>query len=121
MITIDLSKNITKILVTVSEINPITTGSTLTLVNTATNAETSYNLPNDSSQHPERYNLFELETTQFSGLTESRYAYTIKDSETNITEIGTAQVISGITTPQQDLVDNYVFIDSNDDNYIILD
>jgi hypothetical protein len=121
MLVIDKSLSGNTLLVTVSEVNDITSGSTLHLFNRYTNVSVVYNLPNDTSEYPKRYNKFELPTLTFSGLSEGTYSYEIKDSLSGITESGVLKVINEKLTPKQKVDDNYIYIPSTslDDDYIV--
>lgn len=121
MLVIDKSISATTFIVTVSEVNDITTGSTLNLFNRYTNVEYVFNLPNDSSSYPVRYNKFVMDTNTFSGLSEGVYNFTIEDSTSGVTESGLLKVVDEIYTPEQQVQNNYVFIPSTsaDDDYIV--
>jgi hypothetical protein len=120
-LNIDLSNSATTFIVTCTEINPVTSGSTLELNNLSTNVSYSFILPDDSSSYTTRYNQFDLPTSTFSGLTEGTYSFQIKDSNEGITEEGLLKVINGIYTPDEEVDNNYVFIPSTDedDDYIV--
>jgi len=109
----------TSLIATLSESNPVTTGSTLLLEDQFTNVSTTFALPIDSSPYPSRYNQFDFVTTFFSGLSESTYTYTVKDANGNVTETGLLKVVADVL--DQDLSDEYVFISptSPDDDFIV--
>jgi ubiquitin C-terminal hydrolase len=121
MLIINKSEPQTKLITTCSEINPVTTGSTLEVFNLASNVTNTYSLPNDTSEYPERYNLFEVATSTFSGLTQGHYKFKIKDSQSATTESGLLRVITEIQTPDEKIESEFVFIKSNEteDDYII--
>lgn len=106
----------TKWVVTTYEMNPITTGSTIELINVATNVNSTYALPTDSSPYPSRYQEYNLTTSDYSGLTAGIYSYVIKDSTSATTETGLLKVINNDDNP----VDSYVVLSgsSTDNDYI---
>jgi len=121
-LTINLSLSAQTFIVTCSEINPITTGSTIYLVNQYSNTTNTYNLPDDSSPYPDRYNQFILPTSTFSGLTDGTYTFIIFDSGGNVTERGLLKVIDLKETTEQEIDNQYIFIasDSTDDEFIVI-
>lgn len=121
MLIINKSESITKLIVTVSEINVVTTGSTIELFNQYTNVNNSFNLPVDSSNYLERFNQFNLNTSIFSGLTVGTYTYTIKDSTSSCTETGLLKVVDDVLTVQEQIDENFIYIEpsSTDDDFII--
>lgn len=121
MLTINQSDISTRFIVTVSEINTVTSGSTLELFNQFTNVSTTYNLPADTSAYPTRYNEFVFSSSTFSGLSTGTYTYTIKDSTSATTETGLLKVVGDVLT-QQELVDDiytYIQPSSTDDDFIV--
>lgn len=118
MLVINKSDSTTKLIVTVAEINPVTSGSTLELTNQESNVTTTYQLPDDSSMYPERYNLFELPTDSFSGCSIGIYTYKVMDESGSTTETGLLKVVEQ-GTPE--LQDDYVFIQPQDadDDFIV--
>lgn len=121
MLVINQSDITTKFIVTVSEINTITTGSTLELFNQFTNVSTTYNLPADTSAYPTRYNQFVYSSSTFSGLSIGTYTYTIKDTSGGTTETGLLKVVGDVLTPQEQVNDIYTYITpaSTDDDFIV--
>ncbi len=121
MLVINQSDITTKFIVTVSEINTITTGSTLELFNQFTNVSTTYNLPADTSAYPTRYNEFVYSSSTFSGLSIGTYTYTIKDTSGVTTETGLLKVVGDVLTPQEQVNDIYTYItpSTTDDDFIV--
>ena len=121
MLVIKKSDTTTRLIITLSEINVVTSGSTLELFNSFTNVSSSFVLPSDSSAYPERFNQFDISTNFFSTLTEGTYTYTIKDSTSGITETGLLKVVSDVLTPQEQVDDTYLYIPSlpSSDDFIV--
>lgn len=91
-------------------------GATMTLVNRSTNVTSVINLTGNTSPYPERYYLFQVNTEVFSGLTDDVYTYTIGSAT------GICKVVSGVFTPEEEVENNYIFLDSdldNGDEYIV--
>ncbi len=121
MLLINKANINTQLITTVSEINAVTSGSTLELFNVFTHVTSVFNLPTDSSIYPTRYNSFVLPTTTFSALTNNIYNYTIKDSTSGITETGILKVIAEELT-EEELVDSlytYITPAETDDDYVV--
>jgi hypothetical protein len=110
----------TKWVLTTYEVNTITTGSTIELVNQATNVSVTYQLPVDSSVYPDRYQEFNVNTNTFSGLSVGVYAFQVKDSGNNVVESGLLKVVDGVYTPSQEVANQYTYItpDPTADDFI---
>ncbi len=121
MLVINKSDSTTRFIITITEVNPVTTGSTIDLVNQFNNVNYSFELPSDSSLYPNRYNQFDFSTETFSGLTDATYTYTIKDSNSQTTETGLLKVVSDVKTSQEQVDDRYIYIPSipTDDDFIV--
>lgn len=121
MLVINKSSITTKLITTVSEINVVTSGSTIELFNQSTNVTTVFNLPADSSAYPSRCNEFLITTSTFSALTKSIYSYKIKDSNGFTTETGLLKVVDDIRTEQEEVDSNYVYIEPSEeaDDFIV--
>lgn len=110
-----------KLILTVYEINTVTTGSTLWLFDPYSNKTFSYQLPVDSSLYPERFNQFIVSGSTFSGLTIGSYNYSIKDGAGNVTETGMLKVTDNDYTVAETVAAEYVYITNGetDDDFIV--
>lgn len=106
----------TKWVVTIYEMNPNTSGCSIELYNVATNVSMSFSLPDDSSPYPDRYQLYIVDTSDYSELKNGIYTFNIKDSDGVIVESGLLRVLENNESP----VSDFVFIESEatDDDYI---
>ena len=118
-VTLNLSDTQMTFISTSFEVNPVTSGSTLVIFNKYTNVQYEYELPNDSSPYPDRYNEFIVETSVFSGLTPGQYTFKIKDSINNVTETGMLKVIKESLTPENGNDFIYIQQTENDDDYLV--
>ena len=117
-ILIDKSQPSTRVIVTVSEVNPVTTGSTLVIINTYTNHQSEIALPVDGSPYPNRYNDFTISASTYSGLSEGSYSYKILDSTSATTETGLLRVVSSVQTIDERVEDTYIIPDNDGIEYI---
>ena len=121
MLVIDKSQPNTRFIVTLTDVNPITSGSTINLFNLATNVDTTYDLPFDGSLYPNRYNQFDFSTSTFSALTEGYYTYAINDVSGGTTELGMLKVDDIVQSIEEDIKAVY-FIptgSTTQDDYIV--
>lgn len=109
----------TRILCTVSELDAVTSNCVLKVFNPYTNVSTQYNLPDDSSPYPDRYNEFLVPTSAFSGLSSGVYDFKILDSNSGTTETGLLRVVSSIQTPDQEVEEDYIIPADDADEYLV--
>ena len=114
---IDKTQTTHQLLVTVSEVNSITSGCTLSLFNQASNTTTLISLPQDSSTYPDRINKYELPTSAFTST--GVFTYTIKDISGNTTQTGVLKVVD--ETQEEENNNGYVIpsFDETDDDILI--
>lgn len=121
MILIDKSKTTNKIIVTVSEKTTVDSPVyTLALFSPYTNKDFTLTLPANTSPHPSRYDLFEMNTTLFADIEPGFLWYTITEATDGMVETGLMKVVDEVLTPQQEVDELFITMEPNptEDDFI---
>ncbi|MBS1632684.1 MAG: hypothetical protein JST10_08940 [Bacteroidetes bacterium] len=111
MLIIDRSTSQSRFLVTQSEVND-SLATSLNLFNRATNKEYTFELPEDTSPYPDRFNEYIFDNAVFAELPQGLYSFVITDDQNSIKERGLLQVQNDSTPYSVD--DVFVSIESQD-------
>lgn len=122
MLLIDKENTTTTFILNSSLFGVTTTGLNIELYSDFTKVESSFALPSNTSQWPQRYDKYVFLTSAFNMLKVGLYSFKIIDSAKVVYAVGMLKVIDVLQTEEQQVDGNYITMEQigSDDDYIVL-
>jgi len=120
MLIIDKEKEQTRFILTLTEVAPDATEFTLNIFSPYSSQTFQFTLADNSSEYPERYDEFTLETSLFANCKPGKMNYKILNGD-DVIEEGILMVVDKIQTQEEQIAEQYISIEpeETDDDFIV--